>query len=301
MSENKESKPRSFRIDDETAEKFREISSKLGDGINKVSQQETLAKLIESYEIQAGKIMLEDKRADIEQFEKYISCLTNMYMGTLEDNRNITETVRTEFEAQLKSKDTTIQDLQSQLTTAKQLKEESTSKAKMYADENARLNNVIDSLTNEYNSKMDDMQAMLADKDNLNKTLTDSCNSLKSEVEGLREVAEQTMVLRSELEQLRKEHDKTIQEHSDLQKQLQQEQATHEKALAELRQHEKDALERAREQSQLALDKAVLEVERKYQKQVQKLKADSQAEVDKYQQKYFELLEQLKNQTEMGE
>ena len=177
MSENKESKPRSFRIDDETAEKFKEISSKLGDGMNKASQQETLAKLIESYEFQAGKIMLEDKRADIEQFEKYVSCLTNMYMGTLEDNKNITETVRTEFEAQLKSKDTTIQDLQSQLTTARQLKEDATTKARTHADENARLNNVIDSLTNEFNTKMDDMQAMLEDKDNLNKALIDYTKS----------------------------------------------------------------------------------------------------------------------------
>ena len=41
----------------------------------------------------------------------------------------------------------------------------------------------------------------------------------------------------------------------------------------------------------------MLEDERKYQKQVQKLKADSQAEVDKYQQKYFDLLEQMKTQT----
>lgn len=301
MSENKESKPRSFRIDDETVEKFKEISSKLGDGINKASQQQTLSKLIEAYEFQSGKIMLEDKRADIEQFEKYISCLTNMYMSTLENNRNITETVRTEFEALLKSKDTTIQDLQSQLTTAKQLKEESTSKAKMYADENSRLNGVIESLNDEYNSKMDDMQAMLADKDNLNKALTDSCNSLKTEAEGLREAAEQTVTLRSELEQLRKEHDKTTQAYADLQKQLKQEQVAHEKAIADLQQHEADALERAREQSQLVQDKAVLKLERKYQEQIQKLKAENQAEVDKYQQKYFELLEQLKNQTEMGE
>lgn len=300
MSENKESKPRSFRIDDETAEKFREISSKLGDGMNKASQQETLAKLIESYEFQAGKIMLEDKRADIEQFEKYISCLTNMYMSTLEDNRNITETVRTEFEALLKSKDTTIQDLQSQLTTAKQLKEDATTKARTHADENVRLNNVIESLNDEYSSKMDDMQTMLADKDNLNKALTDSCNNLKTEAEGLREAAEQTEVLKSELEKLRKEHDKTIQKHSELQKQLQQEQTSHEKAIAELQQHEADALERVQEQSQLAQDKAVLEVERKYQEQIQKLKSESQAEVDKYQKKYFELLEQLKNQAEMG-
>ena len=39
----------------------------------------------------------------------------------LEDNQNITETVRTEFDTLLISKDAIIQDLQSQLTASKQL------------------------------------------------------------------------------------------------------------------------------------------------------------------------------------
>ena len=292
MADGKELKPKSFRIDDETAEKFKEISNTIGG-----NQQETLAKLIEAFEFQSGKAILTEKKADIEQFEKYITAITRMFMGNLEDNQNITETVRTEFEALLKSKDTTIQDLQSQLTVAKQLKEDATTKARTYADENSRLNAVIENLNDECHSKMNDMQTMLEDKDNLNKALTDSCNSLKIEVEGLRKAAEQTAVLQSELNQLQKEHETITREHTDLQKQLQQEQTAHEKVIADLLQHEADALEHAQEQSQLALDKAVLEVERKYQKQVQKLKADNQAEVDKYQQKYFDLLEQMKTQT----
>lgn len=296
MAENKEVKPKSFRIDDETADKFKKIATDIGG-----NQQQTLSKLIEAYEFQSGKAVLIDKKADIEEFENYITAITRKYMDSLEDNQNLSQTIRTEFEAQLKSKDTTIQDLQSQLTTAKQLKEDATTKARTHADENVRLNSVIDNLSNEFNAKMDDMQAMLADKDSLNKALTDSCNSLKSEAAGLREAAEQTATLRSELEQLQKEHDKTTQAFADLQRQLKQEQASHEKAIADLKQHEADALEHAQEQAQLAQDKAVLKVERKYQDQIQKLKSDSQAEVDKYQQKYFELLEQLKNQAEMEE
>ena len=46
-----EVKPRSFRIDEETAEKFKKICLEAG-----LNQQETLAKLIESYELQAGSI-----------------------------------------------------------------------------------------------------------------------------------------------------------------------------------------------------------------------------------------------------
>lgn len=295
MADGKELKPKSFRIDDETAEKFKEISNTIGG-----NQQETLAKLIEAFEFQSGKAILTDKKADIEQFEKYVSAITRMFMGSLEDNQNITETVRTEFDALLKSKDATIQDLQEKLTVAKQLKEDATLKARAHADENARLNSVIDSLNNEYNSKMDDMQSMLSDKDSLNKALTDSCNDLKTKIEGMKEAAEQSAIFREELEQLKKEHEKVIRERSGLEKQMQQERTAHEKAISEFRQHEADALERLKEQLQIAQDKAVLQIEKSYQEQIQKLKADKQAEVDKYQQKYFDLLEQMKSQTETG-
>lgn len=290
MADDKVLKPKSFRIDDETADKFKEISAAIGG-----NQQETLAKLIEAFEFQSGKAILTEKKADIDQFEKYVTAITRMYMSSLEDNQNITETVRTEFDALLKSKDATIQDLQEKLTVAKQLKEEATTRAKAHADENARLNSVIDSLNTEYNSKMDDMQSMLADKDNLNKALTDSCNDLKSKVESMRESSEQLAVIRKELEQLKSEHNTVVKEKSDLEKQMNQEQTAHDKAIADLQQHEKEALERQKEQSQIALDKAVLEIEKKYQEQIEKLKADKQSEVDKYQQKYFELLERIQS------
>ena len=296
MAESKELKPRSFRIDDETAERIKEISNTIGG-----NQQETIAKLIEAYEFQSGKAVLTEKKADIEQFEKYITAITRMYMGCLEDNQNITETVRTEFDALLTSKDAVIQDLQEKLTVAKQVKEDATLKARTYADENARLHEVIDSLHHEYNTKMDDMQSMLSDKDNLNKALTDSCNELKAKIEGIRESAEQSAEFKKELEQLKRDHEKIILKQSDLEKQMQQEQAAHAQTVLELKQHEADALERQKEQLQIAQEKAILQIEKSYQEQIQKLMAEKQAEADRYQQKYFELLEQLKIKAEVAE
>ena len=67
MNENKDIKPKSFRIDEETANRFKEIAASIGG-----NQQQTMAKLIESYEFQSGKAILMDKKADIEQFEKYV-------------------------------------------------------------------------------------------------------------------------------------------------------------------------------------------------------------------------------------
>ena len=296
MAESKELRPRSFRIDDETAERIKEISNTIGG-----NQHETIAKLIEAYEFQSGKAVLIEKKADIEQFEKYITAITRMFMGSLEDNQNISETVRTEFDALLTSKDAVIQDLQEKLTVAKQVKEDATLKARTHADENARLNSVIDSLNNEYNSKMEDMQSMLSDKDNLNKALTDSCNDLKSKIERMKEAAAKSSALKKELEQLKQEHEKIILKQSDLEKQMQQEQAAHAQTVLDLKQHEADALERQKEQSQIVQDRALLQIEKSYQTQIQKLKADKQAEVDRYQQKYFELLEQLKIKAEVAE
>lgn len=291
MADDKILKPKSFRIDDETADKFKEISSSIGG-----NQQETLAKLIEAWEFQSGKAILTEKKADIEQFEKYVTALTRMFMGSLEDNQNITETVRTEFEALLQSKDTTIQDLQSQLTVSKQLKEEATTKAKTYVDENSRLNEYIESLQKEYNSKLDDMQSMLTDKESLNRALTDSCNDLKAKVDVMAAEHEEVATLRKNIADITVERDSLKQSIAEAEKSLNRANTEHEKAIADMQQHENDSIDRVKAEMQIAQDKAVLEVERKYQEQIQSLKEQKQAEVDKYQQKYFDLLEKMRNQ-----
>lgn len=291
MAEDKILKPKSFRIDDETAEKFKEISSTIGG-----NQQETLAKLIEAWEFQSGKAILTEKKADIEQFEKYVTALTRMFMGTLEDNQNITETVRTEFEALLQSKDTTIQDLQSQLTVAKQLKEEATVKSRTYADENTRLNEYIESLQKEYNSKMDDMQSMLNDKENLNRALTDSCNDLKAKVDEMAAEHEEVATLRKNIADMTVERDSLKNNIAETEKALNKANTEHEKAIEDMKQHEIDSIERVKAEAQIKQDKAVLEIESKYREEIQNLKEQKQIEIDKYQQKYLELLEQMKEQ-----
>ena len=105
----------------------------------------------------------------------------------------------------------------------------------------------------------------------------------------------QSAAFKKELEQLKREHEKIIRKQSDLEKQMQQEQAAHAQTVLHLKQHEADALERQKEQLQIAQEKAVLQVEKSYQKQIQKLMAEKQAEADRYQQKYFSLMEQIQN------
>ena len=288
MADSKELKPKSFRIDDETAEKFKEISVSIGG-----SHQETLAKLIETFEFQQGKAILTEKKADIEQFEKYVSCLTRMYMSTLEDNQNITETVRTEFDALLKSKDSIIQDLQEKLTVAKQLKEEATTRAKAHANENEELKQTMERLNTEYNSKMNDMQDMLMDKDNLNRALTSSCNDLKTKVEQMKADAEENKEIRQELDSLKKEYDKLENTYKSLESNFSYEKTKYEQMITQMQKYENETLERVKEQEQIKLDKTVLELEKQHQEQIQQLKEHKQTEIDKYQQKYLTLLEQM--------
>ena len=292
MSDEKILKPKSFRITDETADAFKQISAEIGG-----NQQEALAKLIETYEFQKGKAILTEKKADIDQFEQYITILTRMYMSSLEDNQNITTTVRTEFEALLQSKDQTIQDLQAQLTAAKQLKEASAAKAKGFSDENTRLNDYIERLKTEYSSKTNDLQAQLTDKDSLNRALTDSCNDLKNKLNALQEEHKEFSSIRSKLAELTDKCTKLEHSKAEAEKALKSAISNHKQELAQLKQQEADSLTRIKEQADLEKDKALLALEKDYQKQIQVLKEKNQSEVDKYQQKYFDLLEQMKAAT----
>lgn len=277
MADGKELKPKSFRIDDATADKFKEISATIGG-----NQQETLAKLIEAYEFQAGKAILTDKKSDIDQFEKYINAITRMFMGSLEDNQNVTETVRTEFDALLKSKDATIQDLQDKIKVAKTCQQESDEKAKIFSDSNTDLKNKFLKLQNDADTKISDLNTMLADKDKLNQALADSCDELRSKLDAMQAEHAAFDEMKKSLEIAQKELET-----------VKQDKKATDKTIEELKQHEKESIERCKEQMQMTQDKALLELDKKYQEQIQQLKADKQAEIDKYQEKYLELLNKM--------
>lgn len=238
---------RSFRISEATADKIKEIAAEIGG-----NQQQTMAKLIESYELQKGKAVLADKRTDIETFESYINAVTRMYMAVLEDNQNVTNLVKVEFEAQLNSKDNVILDLQKQLATAKETEQKATAEAEGLKEENARLNKHIESLIDEFEAKTKDLQGMLADKSNLNRALNETVEQLKMQNTGMERKIEEAAALKAELENCKNKLSVAIKDKE--QQQLQ---------------HEKDIL---------ALEK--------------KLQAEKTKEVEKYQNMYFSLLQE---------
>lgn len=253
MADDKILKPKSFRIDDETAEKFRQITGQLGG-----NQQTAMAKLIEAYEFQAGKAMLTEKKADIDQFERYVTAMTRMYMSSLEANQNITETVRTEFDAQLKSKDATILDLQAKSQAAAIAKTEAEARAKASEDEAEQRRIMIAEMQQDYDAQIKNLKSMLADKDSLNKALADSCAELKNKIKEM-------MSEMDRIDQLRQKLIDTENQLSDCKAKI------------------VDARQQAAE-DQMTYQRDLLESAKRHQ-----------TEINSYQQKYLELLEQIKN------
>ena len=241
-----ELKPKSFRIDDITADKFKEISADIGG-----NQQETLSKLIEAYEFQAGKAILTDKKSDIELFEKYVNSLTRMYMGSLEDN---------------------------------QTEKEATDEANSLYGINEELQRKIELLKKESDAKISNLNIMLSDKDKLNQALATSYDELKIKLESMMDEHKNFSILSGKYETLKKENEG-----------LRKETDKAASIIEDMKSHEAEAVEHCKERMQIQQDKSLLNVEKENQKTIQSLKTKYQSEIDKYQQKYYEILENLRS------
>lgn len=111
--------PKAFRITEETANKFKEIAQELGG-----NQQQTLAKLIEVYEMENGKEALPEMREQIDTFDGHLHALSALFLQILETNHTMRAQVRTEYQAQLDSKDRTIMELQERIKETEDGKKE---------------------------------------------------------------------------------------------------------------------------------------------------------------------------------
>lgn len=286
-----ELKTRSFRITDETADKIKEIANEISG-----NQQETISKLIETYEFQKGKSLLTEKKADIEQFERYISCLTNMYMRTLEDNENITSTVRTEFESLLRSKDTIIQDLQGKLQIKETIAKEALQETEELKERTKVLDTEFQKLLKETNEKIIDLNEMLEEKGKLNNLLTDSYEQLKEENKKLLEIEPELKEIQESYKQTLQQKQSLEKQKEELEKELVEKESLYQKNIQALQEKSANMLQETKNKTELEKEKLKLELEKEYQRQLQELTKQKQLEIDGYQKKYFELLEKMQVQ-----
>jgi chromosome segregation ATPase len=184
MAESKDIKVKSFRINDETSKKFKEIADGLG-----TNQQDTMQLLINAYCMQEQKTTLTDYKADLERIEGYTTAILKMYTTALQANKDVKETVRSDFEASLKSKDAIIQELQDKLADAQTTKEDAVVKVKSLEEENANLKGE--------NSKL---LKRIEEKDELNKALKVADAEYKKQSDELEESIKANAELKAELE-----------------------------------------------------------------------------------------------------
>lgn len=218
-----ELKPKSFRISDETAEKFKEVAGELGG-----NQQDTLSKLIETYYVQKGKMALPEKQGDIEKFEGYVKCLTNLYMRSLEDSRDQREVIKEEFYGQLTAKDGLIEGLQGRLQEAEKKAKEEAAGAKRWKEKLEHLEQKVAAIQKEADLKVEGAQGMLADKEALVETLKKANQELEEKAESFRKERERW-------EDLDEERNSLKQENIQLKEQLQEQKYKHLEEMAALR------------------------------------------------------------------
>lgn len=308
-----EAKPRSYRIDDETTAKIKEITDTIGEG-----QQVAFSRMVEAYHMQQSKMALGNERANVEQFESYVSMINRMYMDAMESKNNMRETVRTEFEDMLRSKDEIIQDLQGKNKKMTQEKEEAQAKVSEFQSETLKLSGKVAELEKKNQDQMSNYQEKLKDKESLNETLTETMTDLKKKNDEMKSTVEATeriqkenegllsevAGLQAQVEQMRKEAEQ-VKKAADLEKvqALHDQQVEHEKLISEKKQEilelktkHMEQLKTVQTQMQEQVDKyqtKYMELKANYLEQMEAVQTKMQEQVDRYQAKYMELLEKM--------
>lgn len=286
--EEQETRVKSFRITDDTAEKFKEIASTIGG-----NQQETLAKLIENYEMQAGKVAFTDTRAEIEQFEGYTIALNRMFMTAIENQQNMKKLIQAEFDAQLKSKDTVIIELQKKTDVLETQTKEAIAKEKESENAATAIKKELSNLKDKYNETVQTLEEKIETKEQLNIALTDSINSLKKKSEELENKCEI-------LEKKENKHNEEVEKLDSEIKNLKDNLEKKEKELEQL----KANLENTAKEYELEVKKAVIDAEREFNEKLSNIeethreKMDSlQGKLSDYQEKYFETMQKVQELT----
>ena len=215
MEENKELKPKSFRITTETHEKFKEIANTIGG-----NQQLALERLIQVYELEQSKTVLGGKSESIEQFQQYATKLVSLYTDSLEHQENQAELIREEFKRELMSKDEIIIGLQAELKELRIMEEVASESCSRVDAENKELKKNLEQMESQHTTNLANLQKMLAEKDNLNKALVENINTLKEKVEQfgelqkqleeMNELQKQLEMAKAELERKKLEHEKAL-------------------------------------------------------------------------------------------
>lgn len=187
-------KSQGIRLTDETKQQFADLAKKYG-----YTQEECMKTLIHNLELQDIKMMLGDRKKEIETFESYMNGLFQLYKSSLEINKHTEDKIKEELHKKLEDKDYEIAILKSTV-------KETDTVAKKYAGDIKDLNNKIKELqnqianANDLNSKNTIIITKLEQEKN---TLVSQLNEYKSFKDINIKLVNDTKLLNDELTMLR--------------------------------------------------------------------------------------------------
>lgn len=293
---------KSFRITEETAAKLKEIAAMTGK-----NQQETLAMLISTYEMQGGKEALPGKKDDIDKFQGLMNSISRMYLSALEDCQDAKEIAKTYYEAELTSKDNLIIELQKKAEGYKEEKEETLKllqekdrMIKELQEKNSRYEEVK-ALQEETNAKL------LAGKEELLTERTNALGKAQKQIYTLQDKLDQSLIAQKnmdlELKQMKKEHKSmldTIEEQDSRLKAKEVAYVELEENLAKIKKLYEGSLHKMEENYQkemnLHIEKAVYEAKLGIHQDFEEKLSKAQEEKEAFREKYYELLEKTFHQ-----
>lgn len=277
--------PKAFRITEETANKFKEIAQELGG-----NQQQTLAKLIEVYEMENGKEALPEMREQIDTFDGHLHALSALFLQILETNHSMRSQVRTEYQAQLDSKDRTIIELQERLKEAEEGMKEWKKKEAEYE---AQLTSGADELKR-LQKELEQEQKNAAKLEEEFKKKEQTCEREQKRIQdaeaevraSLTSFMKDNKLLKEENDRLRSQAKELDVQIFNLGRENEARRMELEKNALQISRHEEEvaaSLERQETEHQLALQKREMELKDQFYAREEKLRA----ELDQYKEFYY--------------
>ena len=161
-------KVRSMRISDAVIDQFKEISKTLN-----MNQDSALKELMDTYELAQQRLVLSNKEDDIDRFHKYLKSLSTMFMSSLQENSDMKNLIRQEFERELQLKDSLLSEKQEELKKLSSELAELKKESEILEKENTELHDKVEA----FQQTLDTKDLLISDKDkqigNLNEVISD--------------------------------------------------------------------------------------------------------------------------------
>lgn len=163
-----EIKQASFRLGDDTIEKFKELAVELG-----YNQADMFNNLLSTFELARARCQIVDRGKEIEAFEVTANTLVSMFVNSLSVNQTAEETIRIKLNEEINMKDTTIRDLQEQQVNFKAETVATKENAEILEKQNKEFTSELGSLKIEFLQKNNTINSQLDQISTLNSIVSE--------------------------------------------------------------------------------------------------------------------------------